>query len=414
MQARYADGRAAVSVDATVEFNAEGAVLVANGQTQIWPYGEIRRADDGNGAIILKRRPDSGERISIGREHRQEVRKSAPVLFKHAAREIEGPRVIAALLGAAWALAALFLIGVPLEAKPIAGALPPRWRSQVSEIEWSQIQQFTQSCDDADEATRVLNTLAERLMAAGRVRQSDQVWITIVHAPIPNAFTLPDNQILITDQLIAMADQPDEIAGVLAHEIGHVELNHVMSNVVRHIGAGVFFDVVFGGSGIGQAVAIASVNLSGLSFSRDDEAAADRRGIDYLEAAGIDPGGMARLFDRFSRFQDKTAPPSSGLGTLFSNHPPTAERAALARAHAHAGRAPALSDNEWHIVQRACGGGAASTPSAPAKPQAPANPAPAVKPVPAPSPPASGRQKQPEGKRQKAPASHLPSAGGAG
>jgi Zn-dependent protease with chaperone function len=410
MQARYANGRAAVSVDAAVEFSGEGAVLVANGETHIWPYGEIRRADDGNGPIILKRHPDTGERITIDRQHRKDVRKSAPMLFGSAAREMEGPRVIAALLGAAWALAALFLIGVPLEAKPIAGALPPRWRSQISEIEWSQVQQFTQSCDDSDEATRILNTLAERLMAAGRVRQSDQVWVTIVHAPIPNAFTLPDNQILITDRLIAMADQPDEIAGVLAHEIGHVELNHVMSNVVRHIGAGVFFDVVFGGGGLGQAVAIASVNLSGLSFSRDDEAAADRRGISYLDAAGIDPGGMARLFDRFAQSQEKARPPT-GLGTLFSNHPPTAERAALARAHAHAGLAPALSDVEWHIVQRACGGAGASAASPPNKPSAPANPAPAVKPTP---PPTAGGPKQAAGKRQKAPASHLPSTGGAG
>ena len=192
-------------------------------------------------------------------------------------------------------------------------------------------------------------------MRAGRVRQRDQVSITIVRARFPNALTTPDNQIVITDKLIAMADNPDEVAGVLSHEIGHVELNHVMSNVVRNIGAGVFFDVVFGGGGLGQAVAITSVQLSGLSFSRDDELAADKRGMDYMDAAGINPGAIASLFDRFAQAQESGAS-HRGMGALLANHPPTAERAALARSRARAGRASSLTANEWQIVQRACGG----------------------------------------------------------
>jgi predicted Zn-dependent protease len=260
--------------------------------------------------------------------------------------------------------------------------MPAKWRAQISAIEWSQVQQFTDSCDDADEANRILNTLADRLMRAGGVLQRNQVSITIVRAPIPNAFTMPDNQILITDQLIAMADEPDEIAGVLSHEIGHVELNHVMTNVVRHIGAGVFFDVVFGGGGLGQAVAVTSVQLSGLSFSRDDELAADRRGMDYMDAAGIDPGAIARLFERFAQTQEKNAP-RSGVGSLFANHPPTAERAALARARARAGRAPALTPAQWAIVERACGGSTtrAQTHASPSA-QPPAQPSP-PQPIPA-------------------------------
>src|SRR5262249_43204549 len=154
------------------------------------------RADDGNGPIVLKRRPDTGQRITIAREDRKAVRKAAPHLFSGRAREMEGLAVVGGLVAGAWALAALFLIGVPLEAKPIAQAMPARWRAQISAIEWSQVQQFTDSCDDADEATRILNNLADRLMLAGRVKQRSQVWVTIVRAPIPNAFTLPDNQIL--------------------------------------------------------------------------------------------------------------------------------------------------------------------------------------------------------------------------
>lgn len=376
MQARYANGHAAVIHDASVEFTPEGVLIVAGAESQLWPYAEIRRADDELGPIILKRRPDTGQRLTIAREDRRAVRKAAPQLFSGRAREMEGPVVIGGLMAAAWAVALLFLIGVPLEAKPIADAVPDRWRDRISDLSWNQLATLTAPCDDSDAANHVLNSLAQRLMTRSQVRQRDKVWISIVRAGSigPNAFTLPDDRIVVTDALIALADNPDEIAGVISHEIAHAELNHVMASVIRRIGAGFFFDVVFGGGGIGQIVAASSVTFAHMPFSRGDESAADARGMEYLDKAGIDPGAIARLFDRMAALEKDRAP-RSGLGSLLANHPPTAERAAIARSRAHAGRAPALTPTEWRIVQRACGGStrraqSQASPEPPGPPQA--------------------------------------------
>lgn len=353
IEARYADGRAAVTHAAQVELGAEALSLIVGEARHEWRYDELRRADDGIGAIVLKKKPDTGERLTFAPDAGPALRAAVPMLFSRHAFGREGWPTIAALAGAAWSLAGVFLVGVPLAAGPIADFMPPRYREQIADISWSQVETFTETCDAADEAERIVNDVAYRMMQASDVERKDDIWISIVQSPIPNAFALPDNSIVVTDRLIGLAETPDELMGVIAHEIAHVEHNHIMKNIVRQMGAGIFFDVVFGGAGAGQAIAIASVNLAGLRYSRDDEADADARGLDYLDAAGIDTAGLARLFDRFAEeFGDQP----EGAATLLSSHPATAARARTARARSHPGLQPAMSAEEWQVVRSACGG----------------------------------------------------------
>lgn len=395
MQTRYGDGRAAVTHPTTLDVGAD-TLTFRIGETQhVWSYSDLRRADDGSGRVILKRNPDTGERLYLDETDSARIILGAPGLNAKRAFGIEGPGTIAAITGAAWSLAAVFLLAVPLGAGPIADHVPPRYRAQIADISWSQIDAFTQYCDDSDEAARILNDVAYRIMQESDVPMRDDVWITIVDAPFPNAFALPDHSIVVTDDLIALAEHPDELVGVLAHEIAHIEHNHIMKNIIRSVGAGIFFDVVFGGAGMGQMVAIASVNLASLRYSRGDETDADLRGLDYLDAAGIDTAGLARLFDRFA---EQERPPteseeeadgerSGGFPTMLSSHPATAERAAAARARSRAGLNPSMTDAEWQIVRAACGGVVLpqSEPAPTAPPNAPpTNQPPVATPLPAP------------------------------
>lgn len=374
LPARYADGRVAVMREVTAEIAADAIRITTASETLVWPYTDLRRADDDNGRIILRKHPDTGERLQLERdEAAAPLKQAAPELFKAKAFGVEGREVVGSLVAAAASLAAVFLLGVPLMAQPIASVLPNRYRNQISDISWSQVERLTQYCDDSDEASTVLNGLAQRLMTAGHVQQKNDVWVTIVRAGFPNAFTLPDDSIIVTDQLIAMADDPDELAGVLAHEIGHIQHRHVMANVIRNVGAGIFFDVVFGGSGAGQAVAVASVNLASLRYSRGDETEADQSGLDYMEAAHVNPGALARLFERVA--ETERGSHGSTIPTLLASHPASAARAALARARAHPGLPPSLTAEEWRTVRTACGGSPAPAPTTPPSP-APQQPPP--------------------------------------
>ncbi len=381
MRARYADGRAAVTREATCAFAADAITLHVGEAIHAWSPANVRRADDGASQVVLKRHPDTGERVYFEEGDTAEIRACCPQLFAPAAFGSESRMVVFSLAATAWSLAAVFLVGVPLLAAPIADHIPSRYREQIANISWSQVDAFTDYCDDSDEAARILNDVTYRLMAGSNVPQREQVWVTIVDAPIPNAFALPDNSIVVTDDLIALAEGPDELTGVLAHEIGHIEHNHIMKNLIRHVGVGIFFDVVIGGAGAGQAVALASVNLAGLSYSREDESDADRRGLDYLDAAGIDTGALARLFERFEERQEEQR--GTGLPNLFSSHPATAERAATARARSRSGLRPSLTEAEWRTVRLACAGGlrddveAPGADASPGPPRLPPPPAPA-------------------------------------
>lgn len=355
MRARYADGRAALMADVECELGAD-TVSFGAGETWLsWTYGDLARADDGNGRIILKRKPDTGERLVFDADAQNALKAAAPQLFTPHALGVERPRTVIGVVVAAWSLAAVFLVGVPMASAPLAAMMPPVYRAQIADISWSQVSALTNYCDDSDEAARILNAMAHRIMTASEVPHRDEIWITIVDAPFPNAFALPDDSIVVTDDLIQLAGHPDELTGVLAHEIAHIEKNHVMTNIIRQMGAGIFFDVVFGGAGAGQAIALASVNLAGLRYSRGDEEAADARGLDYLDASGINTGGLARLFERF---QEENEGQGGEIPTLLSSHPATPARAAAAQARAREGLAPSLSERDWRTVRQACGGSA--------------------------------------------------------
>ncbi|MEZ5971026.1 MAG: M48 family metallopeptidase [Hyphomonadaceae bacterium] len=356
MQARYADGRAAVFADVEISLTPDKLFIRHGERTIDWDYADLARSDDNNGYVVLrqKRKPDTGERLMFGNWYDDELKAVAPHLMKPRAQGVEGRLTVGALVTLAWSLAGAFLIGIPYAAGPMARAMPEKYRTQIADISWTQVNNFTAQCDDADEATQILNDVAYRIMERSNVPERDEIWITIADAGFPNAFALPDNSIIVTDELIGMAEQPDELVGVLAHEIAHIEHNHIMKNVIRQIGAGIFFDVVFGGAGAGQAIAIASVNLAGLRYSRGDESDADSRGMDYLDAAGISTAGIATMFDRFETYAEEEG--AGDIPTILSSHPASRQRAIAARARAREGLAPSMTEREWRIVQQACGG----------------------------------------------------------
>ncbi len=357
MDARYADGRAAVTASVICELGADSLTFIAHSGQQTWPYADLARADDGNRSIVLRLKRDTGERLSLDWESRAELCTAAPQLFRARAQGVESLRTLGLVVAAAWSLAIAFIVGIPMAAGPIANLVPARYRAQIALISWSQIDAIAQVCHDSDDGQKILDDLAQRLMAGANVPQREEVWVSILSTPTllyPNAFALPDNSIVVTDDLIAMAQHPDELAGVIAHEIAHIEHNHVMKNIIRSIGAGIFFDIVFGGAGAGQAIAIATVNLASLRFSREDEADADARGLQYLAAAKIDAAGFAQLFHRMETLAKALG--GDEVPLLLSSHPASAARARAAEAQAGRGLAPSLSDRDWRILRQACGG----------------------------------------------------------
>ena len=139
-----------------------------------------------------------------------------------------------------------------------------------------------------------------------------------------NAFAVPGGDIVVNRGLLTATRSPEELAGVLAHEIQHVALRHSLQGVVRGAGLSLLFAIVIGDASATLAGQAAD-RLLGLKFSRDAEREADEHGFGLLLMRGINPHGMVAFFATLAK-QGGATP-----ATLLSTHPTSAEReAALA------------------------------------------------------------------------------------
>ncbi len=188
-----------------------------------------------------------------------------------------------------------------------------------------------------------LDTLATRLGGGPPVRV-----IEIVNVPMVNAVALPGGRILIFDGLLAQAKSPDELAGILAHEIGHVRNRDTMAAMVRQLG----LSVVLGGLN-GQVGGVLNGLLS-LSYSRDAERNADGYSIAALKSANISPEGVAGFFDRMGG--GKKGEPAERAMSWMASHPVSAERksAFLKSKVPDHSYEHALTPAQWHAMLRAC------------------------------------------------------------
>ncbi|MGH8018416.1 MAG: M48 family metallopeptidase [Opitutaceae bacterium] len=138
-----------------------------------------------------------------------------------------------------------------------------------------------------------------------------------------NAFALPDGTIVMTDELVELAENDDEIIAVLAHECGHVQGRHALRTVLQNSAVVIVFTLATGDMSTVSAVAGALPTLMLESkYSRLFEVEADAYGVEALQAAGIDPSHLAHMLQRLSAGSEFT----EKVLSYISSHPPTKER----------------------------------------------------------------------------------------
>lgn len=220
---------------------------------------------------------------------------------------------------AGWGLAPLLVIALLVwKADAVGGwaaeRVPVEREQQLGALIFAQ-QKLQSVFVDGTAANRAVETIGERLTAGSRYRYR---WF-VARDPSLNAYAIPGGIVVVHSGLIAAADSADELAGVLAHEVQHVELRHSLQAMAQQLGITAAVSLALGD--FGSAATLAS-KLSQLKFSRDQERAADREGLRALVRAGIDPHGMARIFGKLERQVGPAPPP------FLSTHPDTAERIA--------------------------------------------------------------------------------------
>ena len=218
-----------------------------------------------------------------------------------------------------------------LVARAVAG-VPLSWEIAIGESAFLGATAGLPAAPAAD--TAVVDAVFARLLPHVAHTGYPFAW-KVVGVPQVNAFALPGGKIVVFSGLVREAARPEEIAGVLAHEIEHAVQRHSLQKMVRGAGIRAVAGLLLGDlGGAAGAIGAAGVQLQELSYGRDQEREADLAAIDLLDRAGIDPAGLPAFFDRLAAEEDGGDTPAPAPGkalSLLSTHPASAERSQALR-----------------------------------------------------------------------------------
>lgn len=357
--ARYFDGESARQIDAVVQIGPQNVVVrdEQGAVLAVWPADEVR----------LVGKPVEGRPLRLGRAkgvarvvisdpaYLTDLQRLCPNLNKlrPGLREVWQPIAIWSTVAIA-SIAFLFLVALPYAAREAAAAIPPDIEAQLGEAAAEQVTRiFSPGCEpvfcSSPQGDVALRELAQRFAA-----QADLPYpltVRVVKSPIVNAFTLPGGQILLFSGLLNFAGGPEEVAGVLAHEIGHAQRRHPMEVFVKNVGAATLIGFLLGDITGGSVIGALAQLTATAAYTREAEREADTDAVSLLNGSGIDGSGLVDFFDRL---HEKEGGELQEILSVISTHPATGERSDFVRDNATA-NGEAMPDAQWRALKDICG-----------------------------------------------------------
>lgn len=362
--ARFSDGASAAATDAKVTLGLTGVeiVLEPSQKHHLWLYETLAAAEPLRTHaidVLLTSHAMPGASLFVpSPEFARALRHAAPALtaraerLRHARPWLIGGLILAALI------AAIYATGWS-PAQTIARNLPQAWRERLGDHAIASMTTDHRRCVASD-GREALDALTARLSKVSGI--DEPFTVEVYDWGIVNAFAVPGGKIVMTRALIEEARGPDEVAGVLAHEMGHgIEL-HPETGIVRAIGLSAAVELMLGGSG--GSLANLGLVLAQLGYTRAAEHEADMQALRLLKASAISSEGLGDFFRRVEKQesddgdnekhekQGKTKP--FRPFDLLRSHPPTAERERLVRRQPPYPSTPALDARSWDNLKAIC------------------------------------------------------------
>lgn len=245
------------------------------------------------------------------------------------------------LKGLLWLLAAAaaaFLLAAGL---PFLAARVP-WSVERRLGRWLDARPAASCGAGAPQAQALLARLTARLYPILPGDEDFPLSVRVIPGSEVNAFASLGGRVYVYDGLLEQTRSPEELAGVLAHEIEHVKRRHIIEGAAARFVTSGALRLVFpnkaGAAGL----------LANLTFSREQEREADAGGLARLRAARVSTAGFAEFFERLGR--------KGALPAFLSDHPASADRAALAQRYAGGPSRPILDARDWKTLQSICDG----------------------------------------------------------
>lgn len=360
--ARYFDGQSAQPVEVILSFGGRSLVIVGMDDRAIahWPLATLRSLGDPSENVVqLVPDPASDERVVLeDREMIAAVSHVCPDLYR---REVDKPGVRRAAVwgvGALASVALILLVLIPTLADQLAEYVPPEREQALGDAVAEQLGDLLASptngrptiCMEPAGAS-ALTLMVRRVSATADLPYPLKV--NVLNSDVVNAFAMPGGRILIFRGLIDEAGSPEEVAGVLAHEIGHVVNRDPTRGVLRAAGTAGIVGLLLGDIFGATVLAAASDAVLNASHQREAEMLADEMAYDLMGEAGLP---ATALSDFFTKLQAEHGD-SSGPLKYLAGHPVLSGRAERARAADRIGNGtfvPVLTDRDWLALGNIC------------------------------------------------------------
>lgn len=327
-----------------LEINENGVAIAS------WRYDDMRQADGGEDALRLKCATGPAlARLEVRDAAWQaEIRARAGFLDVGRGGSAHTGRIVAWSLAAVASIIGMVLFGMPLVAARMVPLIPLSFERRLGDTVDNQVRAiFGGKVCTSPQGSAAFSKLVETLRQAGHLDMTLQA--AVLASRLPNAFALPGGKIYLLDGLLQKADSADEIAGVIAHEMGHVAHRDQTRILIQNGGTSFLIGLLLGDITGSGAVIFAARTLVESSYSREAEANADAFAVDTMHALGRSPAPMGELLFRVTGAQG-----GEPLGILAS-HPLTEDRRALMqREDRPVTASPILSDAEWHALKTVC------------------------------------------------------------
>jgi predicted Zn-dependent protease len=359
----FFDGATSERREVSVELARE-ALLIRNSRGDIiaeWPYAEVEQLSAPQGLLRLGRRGPFLARLEISDPTFAAVLDdiAATVDRTGSPERRERLRAAAWSLAAVVSLAAIALFALPQIAARLTPLLPQSFERKLGDAVNAQMRatlemrrggpSFECGITESENAGRAaLEKLIGRLETAASLPLSLRT--TVIRRNEPNAVALPGGQIYVFEGILAKVEAPDELAGVVAHEIGHVARRDGVRSTLETAGLSFLFGMILGDFVGGGAVVVTARTLLQSSYSRDTEAAADSYGVALMNKIGGDAEALGRILTRIAGTHGMTP-------RILLDHPETRERVVAIHSLAKPGTGmPLLDATEWAALKRICAG----------------------------------------------------------
>ncbi len=360
----FYDGKRPVAQDVVFAIPNDGAEYLTFRDDQsretLWPLADLRGQRDRPARAGMEiRRLDSDELLYFEeKEAMDQLVDLCPDLFASSA--LANPRRYSAWIVASLAsiLFSYFLL-LPQMSAALISTMPIETANSLGDVRLRMLRERYSSEDgvparvcSTEEGDRAFELLLERLL--GDVDLPYPLRPTVLDIGDMNAVAQPGGRLTVMKGIFKAAETPEQLAGALAHEIGHLYYRHGTTRALREAASTGILDAVLGSVGVNKIVEGLSEQMIFSSYRRDIEREADLFAHEVLRRQGIPLTAMTDLFTVMSMFENE----QTGVMKYLRTHPGFGERITAAegslQAESTLAPVPLLSDEEWTALRNIC------------------------------------------------------------